>query len=74
MTDKIKRGLAAKRDAVCYQTTQDITIPAGTILRANAAGKHVAAYGLNVRDAKAEFVLELTDGAPVPFGFKRVVA
>ncbi len=31
--DKIRHGLAAAIDPICYQTTHDITIPAGTILR-----------------------------------------
>lgn len=30
---KIRKGLAPKTDPICYQTTRDIILPAGTILR-----------------------------------------
>lgn len=65
---KIRKGSPA-RNPVCYQTTRDIVIPVGTILRANGGNEFTAAFGLH-----AEFLLTLEPGTPVPEGFKKVIA
>lgn len=39
---KIRKGLSARRDPACYQTVQDIVIPAGTILRHDGEDRYSA--------------------------------
>ncbi len=70
MTDdkKIKRGLGPRRDSVCYQTTRDIVVPAGTILRDQEDGKYRAQVGLY-----SEFSLSVQPGH-TPEGFRKVQA
>lgn len=66
---KIRKGLGPRREETCYQVTQEITIPAGTILRADKNGEYRATLG-----ERGALVIEILPGWPVPAGFKRVVA
>lgn len=68
-TAKIRKGLSARRDPVCYQTQTDIVIPAGTILRAESASRFVAQVG-----SLCEFSLTVKPGDLLTPEFKRVIA
>lgn len=65
---KIRKGLTPRRDETGYQVLQDITIPAGTVLRGMGDGRFNAAVGQN-----ASFTLTVIPGTE-PAGFKRVIA
>jgi hypothetical protein len=69
-TAKIRKGLSARRDPVCYQTQQDIVIPAGTILRSYDAHIFEAQIG-----PSGKFSLTTEHRADVDANlFKRVIA
>lgn len=65
---KIRKGLPARRDVACYQVIQDITIPAGTLLRDVGGGKFSTPVGLI-----GDFSIAPKPG-DVLSHFKRVVA
>lgn len=71
---RIKRGTAPVRNPFCYQTTQDIVIPAGTILRHVDQEDCVEAeigFGIGVG---AAFVVEVSPEAAACGVFKPVTA
>lgn len=70
---KIRKGSPA-RNPVCYQTTRDIVILAGTILRDN--GEHCFAAEMGVADVgyHVAITLEVDSGAQASPIFKKVIA
>lgn len=75
---KIKKGLPARRDAICYQTQHDITIPAGTILRqaadqrgGNGVVEAVVGFG---KDFTGHLVVQVHPDATASGAFKQVIA
>ena len=70
---KIRSG-APKREPICYQTTCDIVIPKGTILRSNGSGEYSANIGFGDPDKYGKFIMDLPAGTDTPAGFKRVIA
>lgn len=79
MSDDPKiKGLGPKRNPACLQTTQDITIPAGSILRqaANERGGNgfveiPVGFG---KDFTGYLVVQLHTDADTSGFFKRVIA
>jgi hypothetical protein len=66
---KIKSG-APKRNPVCYQTLQDIVIPAGTILRSQGEG----AFSVSVDYGGLSVVYRPDPASILPPIFKKVIA
>jgi len=78
MSDKPEKARQPKRDPVCYQTQQDIVIPAGTILRqaANERGgkgyvECVIGFGA---DFTGDLVVQVHADAEASGYFKKVIA
>lgn len=71
---KIKKGLPPKRNRVCYQTLQDIVIPAGTILREFTKPGHVELPIALGKDFTGDFVVQVHADAVASGYFKPVVA
>lgn len=70
---KIRKGLTPKREAECFQTLNDIVIPAGTILRGIGDEKYAAKVGFS--GAAGEFSVTVKVGAQLPQGsLKRVIS
>jgi len=63
---KIKKG-PPKHNPVCYQTLQDIVIPAGTILRSQVNDT----FGCGINGAQFEIAGTLADMSPY---YKKVIA
>jgi hypothetical protein len=76
MTDsqsaKIRKGLAPTRDPTCYQTQQDIVIPAGTILRSIGDNDFGASIGISTGTAGA-FIVKREPGCMDSPLLKRVM-
>lgn len=71
---KIHKG-APKRDPVSYQTTRDIIIPAGTLMRYADKGDNTFRCEVGFGDLVAEFSFEIKPGSVVGANtFKRVIA
>lgn len=75
---KIKKGLSPKRSREGYQLLQDITIPAGTILREAATDRGGKEYveapvGFG-KDFTGDLVVQVHADALASGYFKRVVA
>lgn len=75
---KIKQGMPARRDAACYQTTQDIVIPAGTILRQAAKERGGSGFVECVigfgKDFTGDLVVQMHPDAEASGYFRKVVA
>lgn len=76
--EKIIKGMPAKRNPASLQTTQDITIPAGSILRMAAKERGGSGYveipiGFG-KDFTGFLVVQLHPDADASGYFKRVVA
>jgi hypothetical protein len=70
---KIKHGLPPKHNPVCYQTLQDIVIPAGTMLR--NIGDDEFAAGVGFDGIAGQFMVTIVAGVSVPStALKRVIA
>lgn len=69
---KIRKGLPPRIGA-CYQTLNDIVIPAGTILRAIGDDEYAAGVGFN--GVAGEFTVTVKPGVVLPGGsLRRVTA
>lgn len=72
----IRKGLGPRRNPVSYQTVYDITIPAGTIMRAIGDDKFACAIGLGVvmQTGAGELSVTIPPGTPTPPALKRVIS
>lgn len=61
---KIRKGLSAKRDPMCFRLRNTITIPAGTILRSIGDDEFAAAVGLGAGIA-AELKITVKPGTVI---------
>lgn len=71
---KIRKGLPAQRDPAALQTTQDILIPAGTILRTTGDDNFSCDIGMNSIVVHGVLSIALKPHEPCPPSLKRVVA
>lgn len=72
---KIKKGLPPRHDHTSFQTLHDITIPAGTILRAIGDDEYAAKVGFPGLGAAGQFVVTVPAGSAVPAdALRKVIA